>query len=126
MKIKFSLITVSFLCILLLNGCGGIWAGYTAKEKATINVELFSSWYVDTYATAKNLIENGTADEKELMKKYVTPQLNKLKPLIIKHNNLVKLWNETNEKPDTLEELATEIQRVVLKIIEIMGSKGGV
>ena len=121
------LIVLLLMGAFLLSGCASLdlYKGRTAQEIAIINVELLSSWYIETHQKAKDLTANGTEEEKTIMKTKVNPALNSLKPLIMKHNELVNLWKTTNVKPNNLEETITEIQKVVLGIINILGTDDG-
>lgn len=113
-------LAVLFIALVVLaSGCSLIrpYAKLSPQEKAIVGVEAFSSWYFNTHQEVDRLYQIGDAQQKEWINKNVSPKMDAVRPLIIKYNELVLLWKETNMQPKGYAELVAEIERLMLGII---------
>ncbi len=115
-------ITATLIAISLFSGCAVYkqYANLSPKEKAVVSVETLSSWYYNTYQGLEKKYATATPEEREYLEKIINPKMNAIKPLIIKYNKLVLLWQETNTEPENLTALVDEIQRLVFDVIDAL------
>ncbi len=111
---------------LMFSGCAVFqpYADLKPVEKAKVSVETLSSWYYNThieldkkYEAAK---EEGDTVTMEFLNKNIFPKMDEIKPLIIRHNKLILLWEETNTKPQDIEALVREIERLIFGVIDAL------
>jgi hypothetical protein len=113
---------VLVILVLSLTNCSIFkpYANLSPLDKAKVSVETLSSWYANTHKTLEAQYQAGTDETKELLNTKVFPEMDKLKPLIIKHNKLVLIWAETNTQPEGLTGLVIEIEKIILGVIEVL------
>lgn len=110
----------SFLITILLSGCA-IFREYsekTAKEKALISVEIVNSWYYQTYQHLQIMYEK-YPEHKEILIK-ANKIMNDLKEKILTYNELVNIWIKLDIKDKKIDEIAKEIEKSILEVIEIL------
>jgi hypothetical protein len=107
------------LAIMMFSGCA-IFKPYenlSPLDKGRVSVETLSAWYESTHKAIEEKYVTGDAETKALLNRDVIPAMNKLRPLIIKHDKLILLWSETNTKPQDLTSLVSEIEKLILGVI---------
>jgi hypothetical protein len=110
------------LVVLMFSGCA-IFKQYNdlgPLDKAKVGVETMSSWYYNTHLELEKQYNEADDEGKALLNSKVFPLMDGIKPKIIAYNSLVILWEETNTKPDSIEQLMAEIQKLVLGVIDVM------
>ncbi len=119
---KKILISFTLLVTLMFSGCGIFqqYANLKPLDKAKVSVETFSSWYESTHLELEKQLKEGDAEKVAFIKEKISPKMNELRPLIVKYDKLVLLWQETNTQPDGISGLVTEIQKIVLGVIEAL------
>lgn len=113
---------VSVLVAVLFSGCAIFrpYANLSPLDQAKVAVETLSSWYDSTHDALEIRWANADEVEREFLRREINPKMNKLLPLITKHNDLILLWEETNTKPSNYEEMLNEIQRLILGVINVL------
>ena len=115
-------ILAALLVCVMFSGCAIFqpYANLSAKDKAIVGVEVFSSWYNTTHDELDVKVKTGTPAEREYIVKNISPKMNKIKPLVVKYDKLVLLWQETNMKPEGVEGVVSEIQTLMLGVIKAL------
>ena len=108
---------------LMFSGCAIFkpYADLQPVQQAKVSVETLSSWYYSTHVKLDGQYEEAKAagDTKtmEVLNTKIFPVMDKIKPLIVKHNKLILLWEETNTKPADIESVVSEIERLIFGVI---------